>query len=89
LIQEGIVRPTIAEVARRAAVSERAVFNHFKNMEALRAAAVTLSGPVRSAAAGAANFAHSTSGASINDLRSRASSAARGRHAVPAGRQHV
>jgi TetR/AcrR family transcriptional regulator, regulator of autoinduction and epiphytic fitness len=42
LIEEGDLRPTVAEIARRALVSERAVFNHFQDMETLRAAAVAL-----------------------------------------------
>jgi AcrR family transcriptional regulator len=35
---EGILRPSAAEVAQRAGVSVRSVHNHFEDMEALRAA---------------------------------------------------
>src|SRR5208282_4786949 len=39
LIQAGNLRPTSPEIAKRAHVSLRAVFNHFKDAEGLRAAA--------------------------------------------------
>ncbi len=42
LIEAGNLRPTSAQIARRAHVSVRAIFNHFKDVETLRAAAIEL-----------------------------------------------
>jgi AcrR family transcriptional regulator len=42
LVKEGELRPTVADIARRAGASPRAVFNHFRDIETLRAAAVAL-----------------------------------------------
>src|SRR5262245_53678426 len=39
LLQEGILRPTAARIAERAGVSLRTVFQHFEDMEQLRATA--------------------------------------------------
>ncbi len=39
LMQEGQVRPTAAQIAARAGVSLRTVFQHFRDLEALFAAA--------------------------------------------------
>jgi AcrR family transcriptional regulator len=40
LVQEGEMRPTAVEIARRASISRRALFKHFPQTELLRAAAV-------------------------------------------------
>lgn len=39
-VREGTPRPSVSQVARRAKVSRRVVFNQFKNMERLRAACI-------------------------------------------------
>jgi TetR/AcrR family transcriptional regulator, regulator of autoinduction and epiphytic fitness len=42
LIEEGVAEPTAAQIAARAKVSERLVFHHFKDLEALYATAAEL-----------------------------------------------
>jgi TetR/AcrR family transcriptional regulator, regulator of autoinduction and epiphytic fitness len=42
LIEEGTVEPTAAQIAARAKISERLVFHHFKDLEALYATAAEL-----------------------------------------------
>lgn len=39
--EDGIVRPSVAEIARRSGVSERSVFRHFDDLEELATSAIT------------------------------------------------